>query len=62
VVKGTATGEANLLTTITNPQGTLSFVFFADFDSGQTFDIWVERQPFGKSQERKRVSKPVMLE
>jgi hypothetical protein len=62
VVKGTATGEANLLTTITNPQGTLSFVFFAGFDPGQKFDIWVEREPFGKSPERKRVSKPVTLD
>jgi predicted Zn finger-like uncharacterized protein len=62
VVKGTAAGEAHVVKLATSAQGTLSCAFAVGFDPGQTFDIWVEREPIGKSTERKRVSKPVTLD
>jgi hypothetical protein len=43
-------------------QGTLSFWFFPGHDPGGKFELWVEREPFGKRQERKRVSPVVKLD
>ena len=40
-------------------QGTVSFAFIPGHDPGAGFEVWVDREPFGKPNERMRVSKPV---
>lgn len=40
-------------------QGTITFNFVPGHDPAAEFEIWVEREPFGKPAERARVSKPV---
>jgi hypothetical protein len=55
-------GETVLFKLADKPQGTISFSFFPGSDPGQGFEMWVERQPFGKPKERKKVSESVTLE
>ena len=43
------------------PQGTLAFRFFPGHDPGQGFEVWIERRPPGKPNERSRVSKVVTI-
>jgi len=43
-------------------QGTVSFAFLPGHDPGAKFEVWVEREPFGKPKERVRVSKPLTVD
>jgi predicted Zn finger-like uncharacterized protein len=54
--------EAQLFSPNRNPNGTISFAFPPGHNPGGGFEMWVERRPFGKADERTRVSKVVTVD
>lgn len=44
------------------PQGTFSFAFVPGHDPGRGFEVWIERGPFGKHDQRQRVSPVVRFD
>jgi len=54
-------GETHLRLPDGRTQGIIAFSFFPGHDPGRGFELWVEREPFGKPKERVRVSKTVAL-
>jgi hypothetical protein len=63
VVKAPASiGEAFLARLNDKSRDTLSFGFVPGGDPGQGFELWIEREPFGKHDQRKRVSKVEKLD
>ena len=62
VKMSTGIGQAALHDFGREAQGTESFAFFPGKDPNQGFELWIEREPLGKSSQRKRISQPVKLD